>query len=173
MPQTLPDLLLTLDRQRRELLAGLEGLSDTQLRARPMPGAWSLLEIVEHLVLAEAAILQDLPPRAQLVDQPRSLGQRFKLLLVVTILRCRIPVKVPSRRMVPTGQRGLAELRTQWDGHFQWLEACVLEATGDAKDKACFRHPIAGPITLAQALRLDLLHLRTHTRQIAQRRDPA
>ena len=173
MPQPLPDLLLKLDCQRQELLAGLEALSEVQLRARPTVGDWSLLEILEHLVLAEAAILHDLPPRAELMDQPRSLLQRFKFLLVVAILRFRIPVKVPSRRMVPTGQPGLAELRLQWDGHIQWLEACVLEATGETKEKACFNHPVAGPISLRQALRLDLLHLRTHARQIARRHSPA
>jgi uncharacterized damage-inducible protein DinB len=165
-------LIRSLDDQRRALLESLDSLSGEELRTRPHPGAWSILEILEHLVVSEAAILQGLPPRAELVDRPRNLSNRIKLLVVMAVLRWRIPVKVPSRRMLPTGQRSLDELRTQWDEHLTWLGAFVAEA-GDAASGACFSHPVAGPVTLIQALRMDLLHLRTHQRQIARLRPPA
>ena len=39
--------------------------------------------------------------------------------------------------------------------------------------EAFFLHPVCGPLTLEQALRLDLLHLRTHRRQLAARKASA
>lgn len=162
-------LIQTLDDRRLALLAELDSLGIEDLQARPAPETWSLLEIVEHVVVAEKVILLGLPPRAELVVRPRNLGHRVKRLLVSLVLRWGIPVKVPSRRMLPTGQRSLAELRQTWDEHLHWLRRF---AEGPASDAhlALFTHPVAGPISLVQALQMDLLHLQTHQRQIAKRR---
>ena len=170
MPDPLSRLIDALDAQRLALLDGLAELSEEELRARPRPGAWSILEIVEHLVAAESVILQGLPPRADLVARPRSLAHRLKFHLVLLILACRVPVKAPSRRMLPTGTTSLAEVRRTWDAHLTWLRAFQEDAGAGSGEKAFFTHPVAGPISLVQALRMDLLHLGTHRRQIARLR---
>jgi len=57
--------------ERQRLVAHLEmteswladevsGLSPAQLQFRPAPGAWSIMEVVEHLVVAEPIYWQDL-----------------------------------------------------------------------------------------------------------------
>jgi len=147
----------------------VEALGANAISARPQPDTWSILEIVEHLVLAEAAILQGLPPAAELNDRPRSLKQRLLFQVVMAILRFGIPVRVPSRSMVPTGQAPLTELRKRWDENLHWLRSYAggLDAAGERR--AVFLHPVAGPITLAQALRMDRLHLAVHLRQIQKR----
>ena len=170
MSRSLNDLIQALDHQRGMLLDGLEALDVEVLQAKPRPGAWSILEIVEHLVVAESVILLGLPSRGELVARPRRLEHRLKHLAVLLILKGRIPVRVPSRRMLPTGQRSLAELRDSWDGHLRWLRVFAEALDEAALGQAFFTHPVAGPITLAQALRLDLLHLRTHGKQIAKLR---
>jgi len=162
-------LLRPLDDRRQALLHALESLSPEALRARPADGAWSILEIVEHLVAAEQVILQGLPDPATLVDRPRSLRQRCLFPLVLLILRLRIPVKAPSRRMLPTGGATLAELRERWDTTHAWLRAYAEGLPPGGGGKAVFAHPVCGPLTLAQALRLGLLHLETHSGQIRAR----
>lgn len=161
-------LLNRLDAQRNMVLALARPLEEAALRARPHPDGWSILDILEHLVVAESVILRGLPPWQELVPQPRTPGQRLKFLLVWLVLAGRIPVKVPSRRMLPTGQLGLEQIIGQWDAHQSWLRIFLSEAGADADRLALFSHPVAGPITLRQALRLDLLHLQTHQRQIAR-----
>src|SRR5512133_71013 len=170
MSRSLHDLIQALDHQRGVLLDGLETLDVAVLHAKPRSGAWSILEIVEHVVVAESVILLGLPSRGDLVARPRRLEHRLKHLAVLLILKWRIPVRVPSRRMLPTGQRSLAELRDSWDGHLRWLRAFVESAEEDAQGQAFFIHPVVGPITLMQALRMDLLHPRTHGKQIAKLR---
>ena len=130
-------LLQRLDDRRRALLDSLESLSPEALRARPAEGAWSSLEILEHLVWL--------------------------------VLRLGIPVKAPSRRMLPTGGATLAELRERWDATHAWLRAYAEGLPPGGGGKAVFAHPVCGPITLSQALRLDRLHLEVHTRQIRKR----
>jgi len=173
MTSTLDELIHSLDEHRQALLGDLEGLSPEVLQARPRPEAWSILEIFEHLVVAESVILHGLPPYPELEAKPRTLAHRIKFLLVSLVLRWRIPVKVPTRRMLPTGQRSLGELRVTWDGHLAWLRGLVSAHGEAARTWACFTHPVAGPITLAQALRLDLLHLQIHHRQITRLRQPS
>ena len=168
MPTPAHSLIQALDDRRQALFQGLEGLAPEVLRASLRPGTWSVLEILEHVVLAERVILQGLPDQTDLVDRPRSLRHRIKYPLVWLVLRLAIPVKVPSKRMLPAGQRTLADLREEWDQHLRWLSALAAGPTAGAQGKACFVHPVAGPITLVQALRMDLLHLQIHTRQISR-----
>lgn len=169
MAPALKALVDALDQDRLALLDGVEALGADAISARPQPDTWSILEIVEHLVLAEAAILQGLPPAAELNDRPRSLKHRLRFQVVMAILRFGIPVRVPSRSMVPTGQAPLTELRRRWDENLHWLRSYAggLDAVGERR--AVFLHPVAGPITLAQALRMDRLHLDVHLRQIRKR----
>lgn len=168
MPTPLHTLIQPLDDKRRALLQMLDGLAPEDLKARLRPEAWSILEILEHVVAAERVILQDLPVQAELVERPRSLQHRIKLPLVMLILKLAIPVKVPSKRMIPTGQRSLADLREEWDQHLRWLRAFEAEQSAGAHQKAFFVHPVAGPITPLQALKMDLLHVQIHTREISK-----
>lgn len=155
-----------LDRRRRELLDLAAALPAAALPAKPATGGWSVLEIIEHLVLAERAILLDLPDPATLVDRPRGFRARCFYPLVLGILAWRIPVKVPSRRMLPGGGRSLAELRARWDENLAWLTAYAAGQDPARAQPAAFLHPVAGPLTLDQALRMALLHLEIHRRQV-------
>ncbi len=159
-----------LDRRRRDLLGEAAALPEAALRAKPAAGGWSILEILEHLVLAERAILLDLPDPAALAARPRGLKARCLCALVLGILAWRIPVKVPSRRMLPGGGRSLAELHAEWDAHLGWIKAYAAGLDPAQAPPAVFLHPVAGPLTLDQALRLDLLHLESHRRQIRRLR---
>jgi len=114
-----------------------------------------------------------LPRAAELVARRRSLKNRCIYPIVIFVLRFRIPVKVPARRMLPTGQASLAEVRTAWDENLRWLRGYVAGLSPDGGRHAVFRHPVAGPITLIQALRMDRLHFATHLRQIRRRLAPA
>lgn len=166
MATRLGRLIDALEARRSLLLAQLDRLDAATLAARPAPDKWSILEIAEHLVVAEKVILLGLPPWAALAERSRSPRHRLLYLLVWTILRFRIPVRVPSRRMHPGGQACLPELRADWEATGRWLRAYQAEYDPDGRRRAVFQHPVAGPITLVQALRLDLLHLRVHERQI-------
>lgn len=158
-----------LEDQREGILNRVRSLASVTLRTRPQPEVWSILEILEHVVVSEAVILQGLPPWRDLQARPRTLAHRVKLLLVKAVLGLGIPVKVPSRRMLPSGTKDLDQISTQWRNQHAWLRTFLAEAGPLAAHQPLFRHPVAGPITLHQALGLDLRHLHTHRRQIEVR----
>lgn len=169
MQTPLHRMIQSFDDRRRALLDELETLSAEDLEARARPDKWSILEIVEHLMIAERVVLGGAPPAAtDLVERRRSLKDRCVYPLVLLVLRFPIPVKVPSRRMLPTGTMSLAEIRSQWDENLRWLRSYAAGLDPEGHRRAVFRHPVAGPITLTQALRMDRLHLDRHARQIRQ-----
>ena len=152
------------DRDRRALLDEADALDPILLSFRHRVGAWSIIEILEHLALAERAVLQNLPEPSRLEAQEPDFRQRVAYAVVTFMLRLRIPVRVPSPEMVPMGERSLLDVRRIWDENARWLRAYV--AHGQGLEKPVFQHPVAGPMTVSQAVRAARLHLAVHRRQI-------
>lgn len=165
----LDERLRAFDERRNALLDEMEALEPGKLHARPIPGKWSILEIVEHLVLAERVVFQDLPDPSQLKVRKPRLKQRFFYLLVLFVLRADIPVGVISTAMLPQGGRDLAELRRLWDENQAWLRACAESIGPQGIHRAILKHPVAGPINLRQATLMSRIHLERHIRQIRAR----
>ena len=158
--------LQAFNEKRRALLDEMGALDPATLVARPLAGKWSMLEIIEHLVLAERAVLQGLPELSQLREQERRLKHRFSYAIVMVVLRCSIPVRVPSPAMIPQGDRSLGELRRLWDESQEWLRAYIDRLDRRGFRRAVFEHPVAGPLSVKQALHMGQVHLDTHIRQI-------
>ena len=156
--------------KRTALLAEMEALEPATLVAKPLSGNWSILEIVEHLVLAERSVFQELAELSRLRDQERSLEHRIRYRIVLFVLRYGIPVQVPSPAMVPRGGRGLDELRRLWDESQGWVRAYLDRLGPEGARRAVLKHPVAGPLSLEQAVRMNQVHFNSHTRQITRRR---
>ena len=167
---TLENRLQAFDDTRRGLLDEMEALDPALLVAKPIPGKWAMIEIVEHLVLAERAVLRGLPDPLRLMERNRDLGHRVRYVLVLFVLTSGIRVRTPSPAMVPQGDRGLAELRRLWDESQRWLRSCIAYLGPGAGRKAVFEHPIAGPLTVSQAVRMGQVHVDGHVRQIRRLR---
>ncbi len=146
-----------------ELVSAIE---PGRLAAHPRPGKWSIQEIVEHLVLSEVGVFGDLAQLGHQTPLPRRTRDRILYLLVMFILRFDIPVSVPSPAMNPKGGLSLAEVRVQWEANHDRLRAWVATSNQSLLDRPLFRHPVAGPMTTAQALRMLEVHLDRHVRQI-------
>ncbi len=160
------DRLRNIDSKRTTLLDRAASLEPSRLTAHPRPGKWSILEIIEHMVIAEEDVLGDFATLDRREHRPRGLRNRLLYRLVMFILTHDIPVRAPSRAMIPSGDRSLAELRARWEENHRLLRRYV-EALDEAGTKrAVFRHPVTGPITVSQALHMLEVHLDRHTRQI-------
>lgn len=163
---SLKDRLENMDRQRLGLLDRLAAMAPEDLARKPGPKRWSVLQILQHIVLAECEVLQGLPDPSRLVPLRRHPLHYVSYLLVLLILKWDIPVPVPSSAMVPDGHTTLPEIREQWDRNFGWLKMYGNGLTAETARQAVFRHPVAGPLTPAQTLRMGRLHLETHIRHI-------
>jgi hypothetical protein len=159
-----------LNRRRRALLDELETLPREKLAYKSASNRWSLLQIVEHLVLAEREVLGHPSNGHKRAAVKRGLRARLAYLLVLLVLRLGLPVPPASPAMVPGERASMAELRWRWDENYRWLSAFVDEVKPDRLVHAVFRHPIAGPLTLPQVVHIGQLHFDYHRRQIERRK---
>lgn len=155
-----------LDRRSCVLLDDLARLAPLELSFKPDPRCWSILEVVQHLVLSE----QDVIGNARFVDTPAFLRRDLRAYLgypaVFLMLYYGVPWPVPSAGMIPDGRTTIAELRTQWNDLHAWLQRYVDGLTPTTIKQAVFYHPLTGPITVKQTLVLSHIHLSCHLRQI-------
>ncbi len=166
MREELQRQLDKLDKQRHALLDGLETLTAEQVAFRPGPSKWSIGQVIEHLVISEREIFKCVPEQSQKGQGIYSLRNRISYILVVVILKLGLPVPVVSHEMEPEGRSSLTELYRQWDENHRWLRSFVEKLPAEDWDRPVFCHPVAGPLTFAQSIHLDRLHLNTHLRQI-------
>lgn len=166
MPNTLNLRLRAWSEGRRRLLDEIDALAPERLVAKPRPGKWSIIEIMEHMVLADRECLQGMPDPNQLVTRSRHIKDRVSYPLVMFVLACHIPAKAASPRFLPRGQSSLAELRRDSESVERWFQAYVEGLDPRDLEKAVFAHPVTGPLTVSQFLRMAELHQATHTRQI-------
>lgn len=161
--------LLLLDRvevARDQVLSSVAALSPELRMRSPAPGKWCILEIVEHMVIAEEDVMAGFVDLEQRTPRRRRFRHRVLYRVVMFILRHGIPVKVPSETMRPSGKVALADLAERWSDNHATLRAFVDGLDAAALRQPIFGHPVAGPITVGEALRMLEVHLARHAGQI-------
>jgi len=165
--------LAAIEVRRQALLARVGEMDPAALARRPPDGGWSLLEVIEHLVLVEEVVL-GAPDRPPYEHPPRrTLGNRLRYLMVMGVLRFGIDVRAPSRRMIPAGECDLAALRQRWDRNQAWFRAHLADLDASGARRAVFRHPVSGPIDAHQAVTMLGAHLARHDGQVQRLLDAA
>jgi uncharacterized damage-inducible protein DinB len=165
MLQSLKVLWDALEAGRRELVEEIQSLSEAQAVAQPGEDRWSILQALQHLVLAEQGMRA---AEAELRTNPvRDQLRPGKLINVVRDILVRdVAVKVPHPSLEPDGKVSLVDLVKLWDQERQQMRALLESVSADSSESVMFSHPAAGPMTAAQALDLTLVHLDHHRRQI-------
>ncbi len=154
-----------LEDRRRSLIAALGSLNDDQLTRKPGQDHWSLLQVIEHVVLGERGMrlsereLRDNPVRGQL--------KPGKLIEVVrNILDRDVPVGVPDESLEPDGKTPFPELIEQWDKERRLLRDLLETVSPETRDTVMFSHPAAGPMPALELLDLAISHFDYHQRQV-------
>lgn len=163
-------LLAQIDAQRTAMLAEVMALPPHVQRRRANEATWSPLDVIEHLVLAEQAVLGDLGSAATRAAQRPTGAEFVRAGIVWLVLRVGVRVRVPSAAMLPTGERSFDELQRQWTEQHRTLRAFATGLDERGLRRRIFRHPIAGPLDMVAALRLLSAHLLTHQRQLRRLR---
>lgn len=161
--QNLLNQLDRIEQDRKELFEEVQLLPEELIRKKPSEEKWSILEIVEHLVLGEDYVLG---ASEKQLPRKRTPFHFFRYLFVMTILRSFVKVGVPSRKMRPESKSSLDELSERWENNHQKLRNYLENLDPDNLSDAIFFHPISGPLTVQQALNMMEVHLKRHRKQI-------
>jgi len=171
----LPDLsrrLAVLDAARDGFLAPIRSATDSQRTFRSGPGVWSMLDVTEHLVLAEEKSLLGMlkgPPPGTTVTPVA----RVRMAMVLLVLRTGLRVKVPVARVLPKGDVTLEALEERWLAARRGLEIFLESVDEEEAGSAMFRHPIGGWVSVGTGVTFYAGHIGHHARQVRRIRRSA
>jgi len=171
----LPELgeqLVVLGRTRDAFLDSVRSGTETQRRFRPSEAAWSMLEVTEHLVLAEEKSLLGVQKGPRPGTRVTVAGH-FRMAAVRLVLSTGLRVRVPVPTVVPAGLASLDELQARWEAAHRGLAEAIEPVTALDAGAARFRHPLSGWVTAREGLGFLVSHIRHHAIQVTRiRRAP-
>ncbi|SHL85275.1 DinB family protein [Hymenobacter psychrotolerans] len=137
----------------------------------PGPGQWSAAQVVQHLLVAETGIGQYIEKKLHQSEEleKAGLGHTLKSALLRVLLRLPFTrFKAPARlaELTPEQVAPLPQLRDEWQAVRRRLEQTLNEYPGKLLDRAIFKHPRSGMLTIYQTMDFMLDHVLHHQRQL-------
>jgi hypothetical protein len=156
----------SLEAKRGKLLQQLDLMSSETVYFKAGADKWSVVEAIEHLVIAEEGMLEQLTAGASAVNldpQDRS-AKNFQI--VIKVMERDIPVDVPDASLEPRGEFKLEELLSRWEDARRKTRAYIKAIRSENASDLAYRHPFAGPLDMAETLRFLEVHFDNHMRHI-------
>jgi uncharacterized damage-inducible protein DinB len=157
-----------LEQSRKEFLAAVQGLSEEQWKWKPAPDRWSIAEIAEHVVLAEAAQFANVKKAIAGAPNPAWEEQTArKTAMLETVLAGRMGRVQAPEAIVP--KEGLSRSQALERFERQRKEIVQFAAESDLPLKQyTMVNAFFGPLNAYQWLLYAPLHTLRHNQQIAE-----
>jgi hypothetical protein len=159
-----------LETQRKVLLAELTAWPPNRVNFRPAPGAWSAVEVLDHIVRAETGTIADVRKGLQ---NPHTLGpeERPGIAALNQLLRSDQSFKVPAGAAIhPDTQTTLSDVTDRWEQTRAEVKSLLDHLTPEDSRCGVFNHPFAGWMTFSDVLDHFSAHLYHHGFQLARLR---
>jgi len=159
--------LQSMNQELEAFLRNIEAYNEQELHFKPAEDAWSMAQVINHLVLGEAGTMSYIqkklsygpPPELTLLHRLR--GQLLKLMLSLP-LKFKAPAVVSHLPEHPD----VVALIEQWRNTRRQMEEFIKNMPEEYEHKALFKHPISGRMGMDEILSFWEEHLRHHIRQI-------
>ena len=160
--------LARLDASRRRALGVVDGVPHAALNRAPMPGKWSALQVLHHVVTVEGLTVGYVRKKMQAGAALETAGpaSRLRLLAVQVTLALPVRVRAPAITGDVPQESELPALQARWDDVRGGLDELVRSFPAEILDRLVFRHPYAGRMSLAHALGTLEAHLDHHIPQV-------
>jgi hypothetical protein len=157
-----------LEKSRTEFLAAIQGLSEEQWKWKPAPDRWSIAEVAEHVVLAEAGQFANV--KMALAGSPNPAWEEQtarKTAMLETVLAGRMGKAQAPEAIVP--KEGLTRAQAVERFERQRKEIVQFAAGTDLPLKQyTLPNAFFGPLNAYQWLLYAPLHTLRHNQQIAE-----
>lgn len=157
-----------IEKSRKELFDDLRNYDDDVINKKPSPGAWSIAQVAEHLIIAEEGSLKYLQKKTQDTSKVpvAGLGSKWRFFLTNTVFVLNINFKAPPVVVPSNNFATIQELDTRWtkvrSETFQLLNK-LPEA--DLK-KEIWKHAVAGKMDIYQMVAFFNMHFNRHRKQV-------
>lgn len=169
------ELNIKLDHLNEHLDALFEQLSactHQQLNSHPKPDSWSAIQVMHHLMLAESYSMMYCEKKLKNTTQFRKSSvatyARSSLLRLYLLsgLKAKAPPRVSTDNLPESDS--IYQVMQQWGEQRQKLRVWLEKILPDYLDKAIYKHPIAGHLTIPGMLDFFEAHFRHHIPQISK-----
>jgi uncharacterized damage-inducible protein DinB len=159
-----------MDASRQEFLAAIDNVSDAQWKWKPAPERWSVGEVAEHVVLAEAGqfanVKKALAAGASADWEQKTRG---KTEMIEMVMAPRLGKATSPEPLVPGGKMTRAQARERFEALRVEMEKFARETTAPLKEHlAAHPMPVFDPLNAYQWLIYAPLHTQRHVKQIAE-----
>jgi uncharacterized damage-inducible protein DinB len=152
---------------REALLHAVAGVSEEQARTRPTPVRWSVLECVEHIVLAEKTMFELLTTKSAPAASPLGSSREERIFNGATDRSREFEAPEFAR---PTGR--FPSLSAALDEFSRWRARAIsyVELCDSDLRSRTSTHPALGPVSCQELLIILALHPSRHAEQIREAR---
>lgn len=154
---------------RTELLALVETVDNHVLNQQPSSEKWSTLQILTHLYISEKLSLAYIKKKSLGINNLGNAGIVQSLLMIVLKISQRLPFKFKAPKVVVENTletMPLEELRERWSLLRLELKALLENLPPAHIHKLVYKHPVAGRLSLPQAIVFFAEHIHHHVPQI-------
>ena len=162
--------LRLLEQKLTLLLRDLKNYSDAKLNEKPSDLEWSVLQIMQHLMKAEAGAVDYVKKKLSFNPELANANILSSFRAIFLNLSLSTPFKIKAPKQV-SGDALLTNL-TFWEVAKQWkmqrneLATYLNGLPEEYFAKELYKHPLSGKITLSNMLSFFNKHVDRHTRQI-------
>jgi hypothetical protein len=157
-----------LEHRKAEVLRLLNRWPEEDLARKPSPGAWSALEVLDHLLKTEASVRHSCQENLKSRHNIVTLAAKARAVTFLTLMRTPVRVTVPAAVsfVLPEAPASLENVLSRWDAERRELRMLLGTLTEEAGNVGVLRHPAVGWLDLRGALAFLSVHLRHHEFQI-------
>ncbi|MEO1261375.1 MAG: DinB family protein [Bacteroidota bacterium] len=170
MHPTLQPYLSVLESQLESLTAYLVNYSEEQLNAKPSPEAWSVLDIIQHMMIAEKGSMAYVKKKTSYPESLKEAGisNRWRKFRLNFFLQVPIKVKAPTEVATDKFKKNvtLDSLLAEWRTNRKDLTEFLEQAPDDWINKLTYKHAFAGRLTFDGMLLFFRDHFVRHRKQI-------
>lgn len=168
-PHPLEKTLAQLDASFNNMLEELEPYPEASLLKKPQEGAWSVVEVMQHLRLAERYSLMYVQRKIEADHPIAAAGFRQQLRLLALRIFLRSPFKFKAPKMVAKDMfpyETYPELVAGWKQERAELRSFLMSLDPHWLEKEVYKHPLAGRMSLKAMLAFFQEHFDRHREQI-------
>lgn len=157
-----------LERQKKTVLSEVALWSPAQVRFRPKPSAWSALDVLDHLVKVEVALIDAV--RSELPDgNPMTFRDQVGALIILVVMLSPVRVKVPPAALTVLPEvmtDDASDIAAHWEQVRGDMGILLQSLQPNQLNRGLFRHPVSGWMTIRQAIAFLSAHLQHHEYQL-------
>lgn len=159
-----------LNQELESLLAFLSSFPSEKLQEKPSPSAWSVVEVMQHLMLAERLSVGYVRKKIQYPHGLKKPGIENHLRLVMLRFFMDAPIKFKAPAIVSEQQFSnevdFETLAKKWREIRTDMGKLLDEIPPELEDTNIYKHAMAGRLTLEGMFQFFTGHFRRHRKQI-------